>query len=401
MYRKLICMWNYLLIFLLMKKSSAQNSARNSCFTSDYQIGECINILGCPDALNLLQIQVKTPEIIRTLRNSQCGIEGRYPKVCCVLKNQLWTPKKSNIISTTKSYNPDSNTPSFRRPSDPLLPSDCGRDLSVRIIGGERANIDEFPWITLLEYDHPDGRKSALCSGMLISKRYILSAAHCVNTEDLNSWRPERVIFGEYDRRTNPDCISDGYNSQICAPLIVKIDIEEIIQHENYKSVSLSRDRTNDIALIRLSSPVEFTDYIKPICLPHNGNIPQKLWVAGWGATENGSRSDVKLKLAISPFDHEECQARYGRSSISIQNNQICAGGQLRKDSCRGDSGGPLMSVERAADGTGKWTAVGVVSFGPDNCGLPGWPGVYTKIDNYIDWIMRRLRPEPRAHYWK
>lgn len=74
-------------------------------------------------------------------------------------------------------------------------------------------------------------------------------------------------------------------------------------------------------------------------------------------------------------------------------NAQLCAGGEKGKDSCRGDSGGPLMNLGQSENGEIVWYSVGVVSFGPSPCGLEEWPGVYTKVANYVHWIVSKLRP--------
>lgn len=100
----------------------------------------------------LLQVKPKTPEIFKTLRNSQCGFDGRYPKVCCALRYQAWMPPITRVISTTEAYNRIRENTNLNSLVD-QLPSDCGRDLSVRIIGGERTSLDEFPWMALLEYE--------------------------------------------------------------------------------------------------------------------------------------------------------------------------------------------------------------------------------------------------------
>lgn len=69
-----------------------------------------------------------------------------------------------------------------------------------------------------------------------------------------------------------------------------------------------------------------------------------------------------------------------------MTSRQICVGGMKNRDTCQGDSGGPLM-VEKA---NGRWYAAGVVSFGV-GCGKQGWPGVYTYIPNYIEWIKNTI----------
>jgi len=116
------------------------------------------------------------------------------------------------------------------------------------------------------------------------------------------------------------------------------------------------------------------------------------LQVAGWGKTESRSSSNVKLKLSLPLVDQDQCNQVYGNVSVQLGYGQICAGGQRGKDSCRGDSGGPLMTVEALPDGSGRWSVVGVVSFGPSPCGMPGWPGVYTKVQDFVPWILSKLR---------
>lgn len=110
-------------------------------------MGQCINIRQCPPLLDLLRTSYGSPEAIQFLRDSQCGFEGRDPKVCCVQNVPLPTPPPV----TTEFYNVNNGNTSINSRSS-LLPSVCGRDLSVRIVGGERAFLDEFPWMVLLEY---------------------------------------------------------------------------------------------------------------------------------------------------------------------------------------------------------------------------------------------------------
>lgn len=67
----------------------------------------------------------------------------------------------------------------------------------------------------------------------------------------------------------------------------------------------------------------------------------------------------------------------------------MCAGGVEGEDSCKGDSGGPLMWEKK----DNFFEIVGVVSFGPRKCGLENVPGVYTKVYAYDSWIRQNVRP--------
>lgn len=73
---------------------------------------------------------------------------------------------------------------------------------------------------------------------------------------------------------------------------------------------------------------------------------------------------------------------------MQLWEGQLCAGGVKGKDSCKGDSGGPLMY-----ENDKTFEVVGVVSFGPSPCGRENIPGVYTKVFAYKDWIRSQVTP--------
>lgn len=90
----------------------------------------------------------------------------------------------------------------------------------------------------------------------------------------------------------------------------------------------------------------------------------------------------------------DQCNRVYSRQRVVLRSSQLCAGGEQGKDSCKGDSGGPLMVIDRKTKPDQPyWYAVGVVSFGPSPCGMPGWPGVYTRVGSYMDWILQNIAP--------
>lgn len=94
----------------------------------------------------------------------------------------------------------------------------------------------------------------------------------------------------------------------------------------------------------------------------------------------------MKQKLVLPINDQQECAGKFAARKVEIASTQICAGGEYAKDSCDGDSGGPLMRKISSS-----WTLEGIVSFG-NRCGLDNWPGVYTRVAEYESWIKRNLK---------
>lgn len=100
--------------------------------------------------------------------------------------------------------------------------------------------------------------------------------------------------------------------------------------------------------------------------------------------------STKKLRVSVSYVNFTECQRIYSKINVNLTTTQICAG-EEGKDTCRGDSGGPLM----VKDSENRWYAEGIVSFGLA-CGRKEWPAVYTNIPSYSNWIVNELRKERR-----
>lgn len=102
-------------------------------------------------------------------------------------------------------------------------------------------------------------------------------------------------------------------------------------------------------------------------------------WVAGWGSTGvDRAYSDVKQHVNIPYVPTGVCKQRYAH----LPDSAICAGGEKGKDSCTGDSGGPLM--HKIGD---TFILTGIVSYGDVECGKEGSPAVYTHVYKYLEWI--------------
>ncbi|XP_016978182.1 spaetzle-processing enzyme-like [Drosophila rhopaloa] len=214
-----------------------------------------------------------------------------------------------------------------------------------------------------------------LCAGSLINNRYILTAAHCVNRMYLPKHNEVWAVrLGEHKRFSNPD-----YRHRHIRHL------EHIIEHEDFDS---TRPFENDIALLRLQLPVRYTKAISPICVlgkhilskPYISDI---LEIAGWGRTEKNIPSAVLMKSSIKEVNEVRCSREYDFS----QESQICAGGEGVNDTCKGDSGGPLMGI------MGKSYEEFVYLYGITSYGKNGLAGVYTKTKFFYYWIKIHLEP--------
>ena len=106
-----------------------------------------------------------------------------------------------------------------------------------------------------------------------------------------------------------------------------------------------------------------------------------------WNYSGTG-REDVLNEVIVPVVSNSTCRQRawYGRR---IKTDMVCAGyEQGGRDSCTGDSGGPLL---RQPGFKKPWQVVGITSWGI-LCGLRRKPGVYTRVYPYLDWINQRIK---------
>jgi len=271
------------------------------------------------------------------------------------------------------------------------LPTDeaCGassitsRPDKTRIVGGQDAQLGQYPWLVNLGYSKNSNSKITYnCGGSLISSRWVLTAAHCV-TQLPGGYSIAGVRLGEHNLLTEEDC-----GERRCTEPVQNFGIEKVIVHEEYGQPD---DYQNDIALIKLDREAEENSFVGPVCLPwseDNISPGTQMEVAGWGATtrQGGSPANILQWVAVPIQSQERCKSAYASEGHTVTGKQICAGGRWNKDSCVGDSGSGLMRQVN-----GRWQLIGVVSFGPSLCGTPNVPGVYARVNSYLPWILDTL----------
>lgn len=254
---------------------------------------------------------------------------------------------------------------------EPVLAGTDGEDsLDPRITGGVEVDPPgKYPFMAALVTRGGDAFWDQFCGGSVIAADWVLTAAHCVVGESAGTID---VVVGRHD-------LTSDAGERIRASLI--------LIHPSYDDVSLE----NDLALIRLATPTS----VEPVRLPSDGSLEgagTAVTVLGWGDTLSTPQWPDGLREVTLPLVSDtDCQAAYAGfdypeyvlpSALMLCAGDLAAGGI---DSCSGDSGGPLFATT-----TDGFTQLGIVSWG-NECGLPGYPGVYTRVSAYATWITGQL----------
>ncbi|XP_069705984.1 trypsin I-P1-like [Phaenicophaeus curvirostris] len=221
-----------------------------------------------------------------------------------------------------------------------------------KIVGGYTCAENSVPYQVSLNFGFH------FCGGSLINSQWVLSAAHC--------YKPRmQVQLGKH-------------NLALTESTQQLISSAKIIRYPGFNA----KTADNDIMLIKLAQPAQLTRAIQTVSLPTSCVAAgTTCLISGWGNTlSDGVQYPDTLQCLEAPvLSSSECSSSYPGK---ITDNMFCAGFlEGGKDSCQEDSGGPVVCNGQLQ---------GIVSWGI-GCAKKGYPGVYTKVCNYVSWIKETI----------
>ncbi|KAF5296979.1 hypothetical protein FQR65_LT10131 [Abscondita terminalis] len=351
---------------------------RERCLTPSNEAGLCILLSDCP-------------RLMEAFANAGPKDEEYLKKFVCkspadVIEGQIESQTITVCCGNTPNFNisiTSTNTDMYKLSNSGY----CGlqhRDDYLSF--DETLSVDEFPWLVAVINGTVPSEHVAVCAGSLITDRYVLTSADCGSFEDDDIML---VRLGDYNLKTDVDCLKVPGFSDFDCNAIQEYEVEERKIHPFYSEVQ----KINDISLLRLKELVEFTDYVRPICLPtteddvtHLGEIYYMTGYGGNGSEIEGPR--IKKKIFTSLISRDICNEYWKVYNYATPSTEyeICTG--LFKNStdaaCVGDEGGPVMLSKRF-----QWYIVGIAStFGCRS----GEPISHLKVFKYLKWIKSNLK---------
>ncbi|XP_047384250.1 kallikrein-2-like [Sciurus carolinensis] len=242
----------------------------------------------------------------------------------------------------------------------PLWGTGAAPPVQSRIIGGWECEKHSQPWQAAVYHNG-----LPVCGGVLVHPQWVLTAAHC-NRNNI------QVFLGRHNLYTDEDT-SQSIPVNLAFP-------HPLYNVSHRKSAEPgSQDRSHDLMLLHLSNPVQITEAVRVLALPtQEPEVGSICLASGWGS--------IKPKQYLSPetlqcvdlnlMPNEFCSRAY---SEKVTDFMLCAGRwKGGKDTCGGDSGGPLIC---------NGVLQGLTSWGSDPCAVPQRPALYTKLMVYRKWI--------------
>jgi len=277
--------------------------------------------------------------------------------------------------------------PSWGKPGMNSGSGQCGQanQSGRRIVGGQETEKNEYPWQIGLYGGHGS---QFWCGGSIISKREILTAAHCVRQRKCNNFYCIEKIVPTDELR-----VEVGDHNRMKEDGEIVFEVSSWKTHESYSIESVDYD----FAILTLSRDIEFSKEVSPVCLPDSKGLDEhsQTVVSGWGRTSgNGRGSDVLLDIEVTTMTNDVCQStirEYGWPTI-ITDRMLC-GAAPGVNGCRGDSGGPWVT----RDGNNNYVLIGVTSFGLPRRSVEGICQKGTaftaaRVSDQRHWIRRNMQ---------
>ncbi|XP_018024259.2 trypsin-1-like [Hyalella azteca] len=233
-----------------------------------------------------------------------------------------------------------------------------------KIVGGTYARPGQFPF-QLGFYDTHSTPDEFVCGAIIYHNDTMITSGGCVRYFDHNN--PDSLVVGAGDLNLVLDEETEQWRKVI-----------RIISHDGFDPDT----HENDIALLKIDRPFDLNEYVSGVTLPGKGQIfSGNSFVSGWGTLSSGGSGPLVLQYVSVPmFSDETCRSAYDSNGAflgwKIKDYMICAG-EDGKDTCSGDGGGPMICGDYLC---------GITSWGV-GCGDARYPGVYTKVSYFVDWI--------------
>lgn len=296
--------------------------------------------------------------------------------------------------------------------------------VSTRIVGGTKVDNDQvYPYFASLWRSCGSGNVCNFCGGALINEKFVLTAAHCTGSTVevcIDDFNVLSSSDGEECIRVVREIIHPEYNAFTFLNDIALLELESASTKPVVKLAENNPKQGDDVMVIGMGAlwdmgPRPAQGEVGDFFPCSECNVACKNdFLCRWGT---GSCATTKCYDDADPYEGDEFDDdRFGpftaanlrEVQVPMRNEnicaqsflpagsyqasvQICAGGNQEKDSCSGDSGGPLLNLDGAVP-----EVIGVVSYGI-SCGLNGFPGVYTRVSAYQEFIQESMDPDNSA----